>query len=74
MIYSSTNHWPRRRKLSLDVRETDRMLTFSEGSIAHSFKLPSDFPVEFLEAIVLKLGWKKKMSCHISGENITISK
>lgn len=53
------------------------MLTFSEGSIAHSFKFPSDSPVEFLEAIVLKLGWggkKKKKSCHVSGENVAISK
>lgn len=59
MIYSSTNHWLRKRKLSLDVRETDRMLTFSEVSIAHSFKFPSDSPVDFLKAIVLKLRWKK---------------
>lgn len=50
------------------------MLTFSEGSIAHSFKFPSDSPAEFLEAIVLKLGWKKTMSCHVLGENVAISK
>lgn len=36
------------------------MLTFSEGSIAQSFKFPSFSPAEFLEAIVLKLGWGKK--------------
>lgn len=45
-----------KRKLSLDGRETDKMLTFSEGSIAPSFKFPSDSPLEFLKATVLMLG------------------
>lgn len=55
----------------MDVRETDKMLTFSERSIADSFKFPSDSHLNFL---VLKLGREKKMSCHVSGENLAISK
>lgn len=45
------------------------MLIFSEGSIAHSFKFPSDSPLENFGAMVSKLGGKK-ISCHVLGENV----
>lgn len=49
-----------KRKLALDGRKTDKMLTFSEGSIGPSFKFPSDYPLEFLRAVVLTLGEEEK--------------